>query len=1291
MLRTVSLLTFLLPLCALSQVGEVNRHLIGVKGPLTAASGRQPRAIAQEFLSSRAAELGLSNAELGSAYVFREYTDAHNGVTHIVYRQQFQGIDVFNSAYVVNIDSDGRVLNAGGDLFAAPTGNIPEPTSSLAAVRTAVRAVNPQAAKRFVPFQSSAAALRRGAVRFTQGELADDPEGRMGWYAVRGTVIPAWQVFVTAADGVTRYAVITDTHQHVMSRRAMTFFQSPTTPAPPRGLVFERDSPQPNPKPGTLVLTPPPIAERTLQSFAGDPVASPIGWVANNETAGNNATVGENLLGLEPFGFTTPFPPVVTTKSPNSDFSFPLQLGAGAPNPLHFTDAINTNLFYWVNRAHDLHYASGFTEAAGNFQANNFGKGGVPGDALTAFSHFGTASQSFAQIENAFYTDVDSVDGSASFIAMFISDGGTGGIITDGSLDSAVILHEYTHGVSNRLLPNGYSTFQVAAMGEAWSDFYALEYLTPDGAPIDGTYPASQYFLQSWGQDSLRSRPYSTKLEVNPLTFANLGAVLPYQEVHADGEIWMEALWEARANLIKQLGEQEGRRHIRMLVLDGMKLAPPNSSMVDMRDAILLADRTDFKGASQDQLWAAFAKRGLGALAYSGNANTTHVLASFQLPSDKGQIALYDSPLPAGDLARVVVNDANATGAAVQVQMVSNSGDIETVGLRKQGSIYVGAAPTSSNVVNRENGTLNLMTGDFVAAYYNDANAPGGATQVYASTPTQNPYYATLATSSTYTFDSNNERLLSTLGFSAKVDLPFDFPFFGSKYRTMFVHDNGLISFGATADLGELTFGCTDSNSLSQVNGIAPLWMNMTSDGIAQNNEGVYVTRNIIDQVTVRWATETVSPFGLDGNPVNVAATLFYDGRIQFQYGKGNAELGSADNPTFCAAAPTVGISPGHDTYTFETPLPTYNNSFVRFDPPFGTNSIPVAIIETPKADDTVQDVLKVSGIAYDAASPITRIDILIDNIKRASTRPTISRTDFCNAQRVNGCPAVGFSVNVNTSTLTPGNHTLRIRVTNSRAGVADFPAQPLAFKTAAGHSSQPFGKIEAPAEGTEVKGSVTIRGYAAANDVRITAVDTLIDGVSYGPTSYGIRRTDICGTLTPAPVNCPAIGFQFSLDTLNELPPIGDGPHTVQMRVLDETGRYTLVPDAPVNFTVKNGVRGSVVGAITSVQPGATLTGTVDISGYAYAVGTTISRAVLVVDGTFNYGTITLGQARPEVCSTLPNVPACPNIGFTISFDTTRLGNGPHTLAVAVITPSSTVFVPQVGSPVLSVVVKNP
>jgi hypothetical protein len=47
-------------------------------------------------------------------------------------------------------------------------------------------------------------------------------------------------------------------------------------------------------------------------------------------------------------------------------------------------------------------------------------------------------------------------------------------------------------------------------------------------------------------------------MNVDPITYANLaGKVSSTPEVHADGEIWVEALWEARANLIAQFGEDE--------------------------------------------------------------------------------------------------------------------------------------------------------------------------------------------------------------------------------------------------------------------------------------------------------------------------------------------------------------------------------------------------------------------------------------------------------------------------------------------------------------------------------------------------------------------------------------------------------------------------------------------------------------------------------------------------------------------------------------------------------------
>ena len=73
---------------------------------------------------------------------------------------------------------------------------------------------------------------------------------------------------------------------------------------------------------------------------------------------------------------------------------------------------------------------------------------------------------------------------------MFLSAGlgAKGDFFTDGAYDANVIIHEYTHGVSERLARQVYTTFQGASMGEGWSDFLGLEYIVPEGAPPDGIF-----------------------------------------------------------------------------------------------------------------------------------------------------------------------------------------------------------------------------------------------------------------------------------------------------------------------------------------------------------------------------------------------------------------------------------------------------------------------------------------------------------------------------------------------------------------------------------------------------------------------------------------------------------------------------------------------------------------------------------------------------------------------------------------------------------------------------------
>lgn len=71
---------------------------------------------------------------------------------------------------------------------------------------------------------------------------------------------------------------------------------------------------------------------------------------------------------------------------------------ANAPTATANLAAAKVNAFYIINSVHDLAYRYGFTEAAYNFQQDNFGKGGKAGDRvkISVQDSSGTNNANFA-------------------------------------------------------------------------------------------------------------------------------------------------------------------------------------------------------------------------------------------------------------------------------------------------------------------------------------------------------------------------------------------------------------------------------------------------------------------------------------------------------------------------------------------------------------------------------------------------------------------------------------------------------------------------------------------------------------------------------------------------------------------------------------------------------------------------------------------------------------------------------------------------------------------------------
>ena len=226
----------------------------------------------------------------------------------------------------------------------------------------------------------------------------------------------------------------------------------------------------------------------------------------------------------------------------------------------------------------------------------------------------------------------------------------------DSDYDSGIIVHEYGHGVSNRLTggPGNVGCLgNQEQMGEGWSDWLGLMFTTTSADNATEPRGIGTYVLgQTTTGNGIRPAPYSTDLGVNPFTYANVDDGGAITIPHGVGFIWSTMLWEMTWNLVNGVGaipgtawdndiyNGTGGNNIAMqLVLDGMKLQSCSPSFVSGRDGIIAASQamtggTDTAPAPQEcAIWAAFAKRGLGINAMDNGNGIGGEVEDFNYPT----------------------------------------------------------------------------------------------------------------------------------------------------------------------------------------------------------------------------------------------------------------------------------------------------------------------------------------------------------------------------------------------------------------------------------------------------------------------------------------------------------------------------------------------------------------------------------------------------------------------------------------------------------------------------------
>lgn len=658
-----------------------NLFLLGIVGIFCAFAG-----IAQDF-NQKINEQLLQEVESNSLtksdlqwIITNQNSSRTSNTAHVYYRQSLNGYEIYGTESSLHLDAKGNLLTSNSSFLKniASRSSVNTPSlSAIDAVNAAAQQLNYTVSEELSIIKEERGTDKKTLI--TTGGISKTPiPARLIYQRTEDdTVVLAWNLSIQEKAQQNWWSVRVNAITGEIINKNNWMVQCNL------GHSHEHDSKEvldynknlydiPNYKETTaanggcvecyevfeLPLESPLYGNRSIANTPADPVASPFGWHDTNGVAGAEFTVtrGNNVNAFED-GDNSGFQP---DGGPNLDFT-------GYPfdqvwtNGNQYEEAAITSLFYWNNIVHDVVYQYGFDEQGGNFQENNYGNGGLGNDSVSGEGQKG-------QTCNAFFGTPD--DGQSPTMLMYVCND------RDGDFDALVMIHEYGHGISNRLTggpSNSGCLGNEEQMGEGWSDWYgAVMTATSNQNGAEARGVGTYLFGQGPGGTGIRPFPYSTDLNVNPHTYDDIKVE---SVPHGVGSVWAAMLWEMTWGLIDAHGfdadiynftgdinQDAGNVMALALVTEGMKLQPCSPGFVDGRDAILAADAAIYGGANECIIWDAFAKRGLGVSADQGSSNsrsdgteafdTPSGVAEFTAPEDvcasSGELTGLSGGTPSG-------------------------------------------------------------------------------------------------------------------------------------------------------------------------------------------------------------------------------------------------------------------------------------------------------------------------------------------------------------------------------------------------------------------------------------------------------------------------------------------------------------------------------------------------------------------------------------------------------------------------------------------------------------------
>ncbi|WP_432943133.1 M36 family metallopeptidase [Kribbella sp. CA-253562] len=668
-----------------SQVTKLN-------GFLTPTSSKKATQVALDYIKAHPEVFKLSESDLGTLKLRKDYVD-DLGTHHISWVQVVDGLEVFGNGVKANVTKDGKLVSVQG---APVAGLVAQAQTRKAAAKLTAAAARSAAAEDVGGTAKSATAKASGTTTtWSNGDWA-----KPVWFHTADGLRKGWSTYTNAGGSLIYTHVIDAQTGALLYRRDLS--------SDGVGDALVQDN-YPGAAKGGTQRTENLIYNKWLPKNAktlleGTSVAA---WADVNDD--NQPNAGE------------------TVKVPGTPNSSQYKLVPFQSNPLCSAtfvctwdpakpDSWKTNMnqdvtngFYLASNFHDwlAKPPISFTAAAGNFEA----AGGDP-VLLNALDGAATGADGGPDGNHVNNANMNTPpDGTPPTMQMYLF--GTAGdntTVPSSSSNAADILyHEYTHGLSNRLVVDatGNSTLnsiQAGSMGEAWSDFYALDYLVSHGLEKDTTAPGEvmegKYVT---GGGTIRTQANDCRVKAKAptcvgidgsqggYTYGDFPTIGGTPEVHSSGEVWAQTLWDLR--------ERFGRTYALSIITRAMELSANDPTMLDMRNAIVQADLIASGGKNAKIIWQVFANRGMGWYAGVLDGGDAHPVEDFHLPPTgttttiKGTVTDKDTGAPvAGALVFIGGHASGYAGDYSAVTKADGSYAIDNVFPGKYGKFVVSGA-----------------------------------------------------------------------------------------------------------------------------------------------------------------------------------------------------------------------------------------------------------------------------------------------------------------------------------------------------------------------------------------------------------------------------------------------------------------------------------------------------------------------------------------------------------------------------------------------------------------------